>query len=127
LANAYYAAQMKTASPGSDQRKWGDAISVIRPTFAKSGATFVNISGAGVARYSPNRDNAIKLMEFLASEDGQALYASADFEYPVRKNVQADPMLTSFGPLVIDSLSLNQIAAQRKKASALVDRVRFDQ
>jgi iron(III) transport system substrate-binding protein len=66
-------------------------------------------------------------MEFLASEDGQALYASADFEYPVRKNVQADPMLTSFGPLVIDSLSLNQIAAQRKKASALVDRVRFDQ
>jgi iron(III) transport system substrate-binding protein len=127
LANAYYAAQMKTARPGSDQRKWGDAISVIRPSFEKTGATFVNISGAGVARYSPNLKHAITLMDFLASEEGQSLYASADFEYPVRQNIAVDPMLASFGSLTMDTLTLKEIAAQRKKASALVDRVKFDQ
>ncbi len=127
LANAYYAAQMKTSKPGSDQRKWGDAISVIRPTFKKTGGTFVNISGAGIARYAPHPNNAIKLMEFLVSEEGQKLYASADFEYPVRKNVPVDPMVESFGTLVVDTLPLIEIAALRKQASSLVERVKFDQ
>lgn len=127
LANAYYAAQMKTSKPGSEQRKWGDAIEVIRPSFEKTGATFVNISGAGVAKYAPNRSHAIQLMEFLASEEGQKMYANADFEYPVRKNVEVDPVVASFGPLVIDSLPLKEIGSLRKKASELVDRVQFDQ
>ena len=127
IANAYYAAQMKTSKTGSEQRKWGDAINVIRPTFKATNTTFVNISGAGVARYAPNRSNAIKLMEFLASENGQKMYASADFEYPVRKNIPPDPMVASFGPLTIDSLSLKDIAARRKQASELVEKVKFDQ
>lgn len=126
LANAYYAAQMKTAKSGSEQRKWGDAISVIRPTFVKSGGTFVNVSGAGIARHAKNRDNAIKLMEYLVSEEGQKIYASADYEYPVRKNVPVDPILESFGPLTVDTLPLKEIAALRKQASSLVDRVKFD-
>ena len=127
IANAYYAAQMKTSKAGSDQRKWGDAIAVIRPTFKKTNATFVNISGAGVARYAPNRSNAIKLMEYLASDEGQKMYASADFEFPVRQNIPVDPMVESFGPLTIDALSLMDIAARRKQASELVERVKFDQ
>jgi len=127
IANAYYAAQMKTSKSGSDQRKWGDAIEVIRPTFKKSHATFVNISGAGVARFAPNRSNAIKLMEYLASDEGQKMYASADFEFPVRKDIPVDPMVNSFGPLTIDTLSLKEIAARRKQASELVERVKFDQ
>ena len=127
IANAYYAAHMKTSKPGSEQRKWGDAIDVIRPVFQKTGATFVNISGAGVARFAPHRNNALMLMEFLASEEGQKMYASADFEYPVRKNVEIDPVVASFGPLKIDTLPLKEIGSLRKKASELVDRVQFDQ
>ncbi|HZF83234.1 MAG TPA: extracellular solute-binding protein, partial [Burkholderiaceae bacterium] len=82
LANSYYVGQMKGSKEGSDARKWGDAIKVVRPTFAKGGGTHVNISGAAVAKSAPNRDNAVKLLEFLVSEPAQQLYAQANYEYP---------------------------------------------
>ncbi len=69
LANAYYVGHMKNAEPGSDARKWGDAIKVVRPTFAtaKDGGTHVNISGAAVARHAPHKAQAVKLLEYLVS------------------------------------------------------------
>jgi len=128
LANAYYVGHMKNAEPGTDARKWGDAIKVVRPTFAneKSGGTHVNISGAAVARHAPNRDNAVRLMEYLVSEEAQGLYARANYEYPVRSGVKLDPVIESFGPLKVDPLPLAEIAKHRKQASELVDKVGFD-
>jgi len=128
LANAYYVGQMKNAEPGSDARKWGDAIKVIRPTFAntKSGGTHVNISGAAVARHAPNRDTAVKLLEYLVSPEAQALYAQANHEYPVRAGVKLDPLVASFGTLKVDPLPLVDIMKNRKLASQLVDKVGFD-
>jgi len=128
LANAYYVGHMKNAAEGTDARKWGDAIKVIRPTFAnsKSGGTHVNVSGASVARHAPNRDNAVKLLEYLVSPPAQALYAQANYEYPIRDGVKLDPVVESFGPLKIDPLPLTEIAKHRKQASELVDKVGFD-
>ncbi|RZI95206.1 MAG: Fe(3+) ABC transporter substrate-binding protein [Variovorax sp.] len=130
LANSYYVGQMKSAKEGTDARKWGDAIKVIRPTFAngKTGGTHVNISGAAVAKNAPNKANAVKLLEFLVSEPAQVLYAQANYEYPVRKGVALDPILAStIGELNVDPLPLTEIAKHRKEASALVDKVGFDQ
>jgi iron(III) transport system substrate-binding protein len=121
---------MKSSKEGTDARKWGDAIKVIRPTFAnaRSGGTHVNISGAAVARNAPNRANAVKLLEFLVSEPAQVLYAQANYEYPVRKGVALDPILANtIGELKVDPLPLTEIAKHRKQASALVDKVGFDQ
>lgn len=129
IANTYYVGHMKSAKEGSDARKWGDAIKVIKPTFAneKSGGTHVNISGAAVARNAPNRDNAVKLLEFLVSEPAQNMYAQANFEHPVRKGVALDPVVArNIGELKIDPLPLTEIAKHRKQASALVDKVGFD-
>ncbi len=129
IANTYYVGQMKSSKEGSDARKWGDAIKVIKPTFAneKSGGTHVNISGASVAKNSPNRANAVKLLEFLVSEPAQNMYAQANFEHPVRKGVALDPIVAqSIGELKIDPLPLQEIAKHRKQASALVDKVGFD-
>lgn len=128
LANAYYVGHMKNAEPGTDARKWGDAIKVVRPTFAneKSGGTHVNVSGAAVAARAPNKANAIKLLDFLVSEPAQALYAQANYEYPVRKGVKLDPVIASFGELKVDPLPLTEIAKYRKQASELVDKVGFD-
>jgi iron(III) transport system substrate-binding protein len=126
LANAYYAGQMKTAAAGTDARKWGDAIKVIRPTFAQTGGTFVNISGAGVAAHAPNKTSAVKFLEYLISEPAQALYAGVNFEYPVRRGVRLDPTVESFGPLTADLTPLTEIAKHRKEASLLVDRIGFD-
>lgn len=127
LANSYYVGQMKGSKEGSDARKWGDAIKVVRPTFAKGGGTHVNISGAAVAKSAPNRDNAVKLLEFLVSEPAQQLYAQANYEYPVRKGVALDPIIgQTIGELKVDPLPLTEIAKYRKQASSLVDKVGFD-
>ncbi|EJL79213.1 ABC-type Fe3+ transport system, periplasmic component [Variovorax sp. CF313] len=128
LANSYYVGQMKSSKEGTDARKWGDAIKVVRPTFAKSGGTHVNISGTAVAKNAPQRANAVKLLEFLVSEPAQALYAQTNYEYPVRKGVALDPIIaSSIGELKADPLPVAEIAKYRKQASALVDKVGFDQ
>lgn len=129
IGNSYYVGHMRNAKPDSDQSKWGNAIKVILPTFAnsKDGGTHINISGAAIAKYSANKENAVKLLEYLASEKAQGLYAKADYEYPVRQGVEVDPTVASFGPLKADTLSLADIAKYRKQASELVDKVGFDQ
>ena len=127
IANAYYVGRMKNAEAGSEQRQWGDAIKVIRPTFAvENGGTHVNISGAAVARHAPNRDNAVKLLEYLVSDEAQSLYAKANYEYPMKAGVELDPVVASFGEMTVDALPLTEVAKHRKQASELVDRVGFD-
>jgi iron(III) transport system substrate-binding protein len=128
LANSYYVGHMKAARKGTDARMWGDAIQVVRPTFAgKNSGTHVNISGAALAKNAPNRDNAVKLMEFLVSAPAQQIYAEADYEYPVRKGVPLAPIVAeSIGELTVDPLPVAEIAKYRKQASALVDKVGFD-
>lgn len=128
IANAYYVGRMKNSEPGTDARQWGDAIEVIRPTFASadSQGTHVNISGAAVAKHAPNKDGAIQLLEYLVSDKAQNLYANANYEYPVRDGVTLDPVVASFGPLVVDPLPLTEIAKHRRLASELVDKVGFN-
>lgn len=128
LANTYYVGHMKASPEGTDARKWGDAIKVIKPTFAdpKSG-THINISGASVAKHAPQREAAVKLLEFLVSEPAQNMYAQANYEHPVRKGVALDPVVAkSIGEIKIDTLPLADIAKYRKQASLLVDKVGFD-
>jgi len=127
LANSYYVGRMKSEAEGSEQRQWGDAIKVIRPHF-EEGGTHVNISGAAVAKNAPNKDEAIKLLEYLVSPEAQVLYARANYEYPVRQGVEIDPIIAeTIGEIEVDSLPLTEIYKYRKQASELVDKVGFDQ
>lgn len=125
LGNSYYVGLMRSGAGGPEQKSWGDAIDVLLPTFAEGG-THVNVSGAAVAKNAPNKSNAIKLLEFLASDEGQELYAHANFEYPVKAGVAPDPIIAAIGELHFDPLALTEIAAHRKAASQLVDKVGFD-
>ncbi len=126
LANAYYVGRMKNAEAGSEQRQWGDAIQVVRPVFS-GGGTHVNISGAALAKHAPHRDNAVKLLEYLVSDEAQSLYAKANYEYPVKAGVALDPVIESLGAMQVDALPLAEIHKHRREASALVDKVGFDQ
>jgi iron(III) transport system substrate-binding protein len=125
VANSYYVGLMRSGKGGEEQVAWGDAIKVILPTF-KKGGTQVNISGAAVAKHSPNREEAIKLLEYLVSDEAQKIYAEANYEYPIKVGAQTDPIIASFGELSIDPTPLTEIVSQRKKASELVDKVGFD-
>lgn len=125
VAYTYYVGLMRSGRGGDEQVKWGEAIDVVLPTF-KNGGTQVNVSGAAVAKNAKNKDGAVKLLEYLVSDEAQKIYAEANFEYPVKAGAAIDPIVASFGPLKIDSTSLAEIAANRKKASELVDKVGFD-
>ncbi|NEU14147.1 extracellular solute-binding protein [Methylobacterium sp. BTF04] len=125
LGNSYYVGLMRSGRGGPDQQKWGDAITVAMPTF-QGGGTHVNVSGAVVAKNAPNREEAVKLLEYLVSDAAQGLYAKADYEYPVKAGAPVDPLLTALGPLVIDPVPLADIARSRKAASLLLDKVGFD-
>ncbi|GHC77889.1 Fe(3+) ABC transporter substrate-binding protein [Limoniibacter endophyticus] len=125
IANSYYVGLMKSGKGGEEQVKWADAIKVILPTF-KNGGTQVNISGAAVAKNAPNKEHAVKLLEYLVSDEAQKIYAEANFEYPVKPGAAVDPIIASFGELKIDPKPLTEIVSYRKQASELVDKVGFD-
>jgi iron(III) transport system substrate-binding protein len=125
LGNSYYVGRMRSGSGGPEQKKWGEAINVVLPTF-ENGGTHVNISGAALARNAPNRDAAVKLLEYLVSDKAQQEYAALDFEYPVKPGVKPAPLIAALGTLTPDTLSLQQIAAHRKAASLLAERIGFD-
>lgn len=125
LANTYYVGLMRSGKGGPDQVKWGDAINVLLPTF-EGGGTHVNISGASVAKNAPNKDNAVKLLEYLVSPEAQEIYAKANYEYPVVAGAPIDPIIASFGPLKVDNVDLVKLAKARKAAADLADKVGFD-
>ncbi|MEX2128331.1 MAG: Fe(3+) ABC transporter substrate-binding protein [Xanthobacteraceae bacterium] len=125
VGNSYYVGLMRSGKGGPEQVKWGDAINVLLPTFEKGG-THVNVSGAAVARHAPNKANAVKLLEYLVSNDAQALYAQANFEYPVRPSAKVDPIIATLGTLKTDTVDLRAVAKARKTASELMDEVGFD-
>jgi len=126
VGNSYYVGLMRSGKGGPDQERWGAAIKIILPTF-EGGGTHVNISGAAVARYSPNHAEAVRLLEYLVSDAAQKLYAEANFEYPVKQGAPIDPIIAALGRLHVDGASLNDVARHRDTASQLVDRVGFDQ
>ena len=124
IGNSYYVGLMRNAKE-EDQRKWGNAIRTINPTF-EGGGTHVNISGLVMAKHAPNRANAAKLMEFLVSDSAQHIFSDLNYEYPVVAEAPIADTVKSFGALRPDSLSLNDVAKHRKAASTLVDKVGFD-
>jgi iron(III) transport system substrate-binding protein len=123
LGNTYYIGLMLNREP--ERKPWAEAVKVIYPTFA-GGGTHVNISGFALAKYAPNRAEAIKLAEWLVSDQAQGLYARQNYEHPVRAGIALDPTVEAFGSMKPDSIPLVDIAKNRRAASELVDRAGFN-
>ena len=123
LGNQYYIGLMTNGSP--EQRKWAEAIRVVLPAF-EGGGTHINVSGAIVAKHAPNRDNALRLLEYMTSSDAQRVFADVNYEYPVRPGIPVNALVASFGPLKADTMLVADFAKQRAKASQLVDRAGLD-
>jgi iron(III) transport system substrate-binding protein len=122
IGNTYYYPLM-LANP--QQKAWVENIKIIFPNAADRG-THVNISGMALAKNAPNKANALKLMEFLVTDQAQRIYAEANNEYPVSGRVEPAAIVKSWGPLKPDPLPLENIAKFRKRASELMDKVGFD-
>jgi len=125
VGNTYYMGAMLQNEKEPEQKEWANSVYILFPNTNDRG-THVNISGAVLAKNAPHKDNALKLMEFLASDEGQQMYAEVNNEYPVKEGVPWSPSVKSWGNFNPDPISLNEIAALRKKASELIDKVGFD-
>jgi iron(III) transport system substrate-binding protein len=123
LGNTYYIGLMLNRE--ADRKAWADAVRVMKPTF-QGGGTHVNVSGVAIMKNAPNKAAALQLGEWLLSEQAQTMYASMNFEYPVRAGIPLDPTVASWGTLTPDPTPLSAIAKQRKTASELVDKVGFN-
>ena len=119
IVNTYYIGKLLN-SKNADEVKAGEGIKVFFPNQEGRGA-HVNVSGAGVAKYAPNKVNAIKFIEFLASEKAQKVFAKANYEYPVNTKVMPSELLQSWGSFKEDTLSLSKLGENNKKAVLAFD------
>lgn len=125
LTNNYYMGKMATNDKKPEQKDWAKAVRVVFLDQDGRGQ-HVNISGAGVTTTAKNKENAIKLLEFLSDTQAQKLYAELNHEYPVKPGVEWSEMVKSWGTFKMDTLSLETIAKHRAAASKLVDKVGFN-
>lgn len=122
IGNTYYLGQM-LADP--EQKDWADSVRIDFPVF-EGGGTHMNISGVAMTKAAPNRDAALKLMEWLSSDEAQKIYAETNYEFPVEPGVERSDLVKSWGEFTPDSLSLVDVAAQRPAALKLIEEVDFD-
>jgi iron(III) transport system substrate-binding protein len=83
----------------------------------------VNISGACVAAHAPNKDEAVKLLEFLVTDEAQHIYAEQGQEFPVKPGIQRSAILQSLGSFKADQLNLAELGKHNAEAVRIFDRV----
>jgi len=120
VANHYYLARLMQ-SDNEEDREVANAVQVYFPT-AEFGGAHVNISGAGIAANSPNRDNAVRFVEYLATEESQELYAVGNNEFPIT-DIELPEALESMGDFESDAVNVTSYGVNNPLAIRLMDRV----
>lgn len=123
LVNTYYLGGMLNSSQ-DQEKEAASKVAVIWPNQQGSGV-HVNISGAGVTRNAKNRENALRLLEFLVSDQAQRWYAEANYEYPVSYDTKVSETLADWGTFKADDLNLSVLGEYNPDAVRLMDRARW--
>ncbi|WEM42678.1 Fe(3+) ABC transporter substrate-binding protein [Photobacterium sp. DA100] len=122
IGNSYYLGKMVN---DEKQKSWAEAVYINFPGQENNG-THVNVSGMAMAKYAPNQENALKLMEFLTGDKAQQMYAEVNYEYPVKEGVKRSELVASWGDFTADKVSLDKVAQYHSTAIKLLDEVKFD-
>ena len=122
VINSYYMGAMLN---DEEQSEWADAVDIVFPDQDGRG-THMNISGMALTQSAPNKENAIRLMEFLSGELAQTMYAEQNHEYPVDQDIEPSGLVQSWGDFDYDPLPLAEIAKHRATASRMADEVDYD-
>lgn len=121
IANSYYVARMMRSTKPEDVKDMA-ALTVVWPN-QKSWGTHVNVSGAGVLKAAPNKANAVKFLEYLASDSAQVYFADGNNEWPVVKTAAVkNPALEKLGPFKSDELPVEKWAPNTAAAQKIFDR-----
>ncbi len=121
VGNTYYFARLLKSDKPEDKAV-AEKVGVVFPNQTNRG-THINISGAGVAKYAPNKEAAIKFLEYLASPEAQNYFANGNNEYPIVGNATDNAALKAMGEFKRDPLPMDQVGKNYTTAAQMFDRV----
>ena len=121
IMNTYYVGQL-SASKDPEEVKVAEAVGVFFPNQETTG-THINISGAGLTKHSKNKENAIKLVEFLTSKEAQEYVSSVNFEYPVNPEAEWPELLKSWGTFKAQQIDFAAYGENNPKAVEIFNKV----
>jgi iron(III) transport system substrate-binding protein len=122
LGNTYYMGQMAN---DPDQKAWADSVFVAFPVF-EGGGTHLNVSGVAMTKAAPNREAALKFMEWLSGDTAQKIYAETNYEFPVKAGVPRSGLVESWGSFTPDTLGLTEVSANREAALKIMEEINYD-
>ena len=122
IVNSYYIGLL-LSSENEEEIKAGNSVGVFFPNQGEDETgSHINVSGIGLIKNAPNKEKAIKLMEFLTSESAQKIYTNTSYEYPANPNVEPNEIVKKWGSFKKDKLDLNQLGVFRNKAIEIFDK-----
>lgn len=121
VMNSYYFGQMLNSEDPAEVEV-AEGLGLFFPNQETTG-THVNVSGAGVVKASQNKENAIKLLEFLSAPEAQGTFAEANYEYPVNEEVEPSELLKSWGEFKEQDISLSVLGENNAKSILIFNEV----
>lgn len=121
IVNSYYIGLL-LSSENEEEVNAGNAISVFFPNQGEGErGSHINVSGIALAKNSPNKSNALKLIEYLTSDEAQEIYVNNTFEYSVKPNIEPNDIVKEWGAFRKDPLDLNMLGIKRNDAIRIFD------
>lgn len=117
IVNSYYFGRKQEKNPKIQAK-------LFFPSKA-DGGVHVNISGAGVLKTAPHKDEAVKLLEWLAGPEAQELFAKLNHEFPVQPSTKTSAIVQSWGPYEATLINISKAGENQEKAIKLMDRVGY--
>lgn len=117
ITNTYYLGRLLSTKPGT-------AVKPFWPDQAGAGV-HVNISGGGIVKWARNKDNAVRLLEYLSTPEAQRALSHASFEYPANPAVQPLAVLTSWGTFKPQTIGVAAAGQFQADAVKLADRAGY--
>ena len=120
IVNSYYIGLL-LSSKKEEELNAGKSVSVFFPNQEDRGS-HINVSGIGLTKNSPNKENAIKLMEYLTGEEAQNTYVNNSYEYAANPKVKPSKIVQAWGTFKRDELDLNMLGKFRQEAIRIFDK-----
>ncbi|MFD0713870.1 Fe(3+) ABC transporter substrate-binding protein [Paenibacillus sp. GCM10027626] len=121
IMNTYYVGQMLN-SKDAEEVKVAENIGIFFPNQDTTG-THLNISGVGLTKYAKNKDNALKLIEFITGKDGQTILTQGSFEFPVNEAADKPELLNTWGEFKTQQIDFAKLGELNKKATEILTKV----
>lgn len=124
IVNHYYWARLAKSDDAEDQAAV-EKTALFFPNQEDRGM-HVNVSGFGLVKSAPHPENGVTFMEFLVSDEAQAVFAQSNNEYPVAADVELDPLVAELGEFKVDAVNVSAYGRNNPQVNEIVDRVGWE-